>query len=334
MTEKQAEYKAGLAVAKAEPTYSQRFTSMVVKEFGNEVGTLALTPYQQRLAQHLFVAIDTQLKNLEAKRLDKGVKGTEIVWANINMNKLAIDSVHRIELGLDALIPNHIHAIPYFNKRLKKYDLDLRIGYAGKDCYRRKVALDEPVDIIYELVYANDRFSPIKKSAASEVESYEFEISNPFDRGEVVGGFGYIIQENPKKNKLVIVTKVDFDKSKSKAQSDTFWKAHPIEMMYKTLIHRTTSKIAIDPEKVNASLMAVELDDTINGATLQIEDKANKELIDIEPEKPEGALDQEDLPEYTGIKDEKHPTTIEPELEDQYTEEQLGNPPEASGPDF
>ena len=75
----------------------------------------------------MFIAIDTQIKNLEVKRLDSGKDTMPIVWSNINMNKLAIDAVHRVELGIDALIPNHMHPIPYFNKRLKLYDLDLQL---------------------------------------------------------------------------------------------------------------------------------------------------------------------------------------------------------------
>ena len=33
--------------------YGQRFTNEVVKQFGSTIGTLELTPFQQRLAQHL-----------------------------------------------------------------------------------------------------------------------------------------------------------------------------------------------------------------------------------------------------------------------------------------
>ncbi|HEA68219.1 MAG TPA: hypothetical protein ENI07_15575 [Desulfobacterales bacterium] len=271
-------------IAKAEPTYSQRFTAMVVKEFGAQVGVMALTPLQQKLAQHMFIGIDTQLKALEAKRDDNK---PAIVWSNINMGKLAIDAMHRVELGLDALIPNHISPIPYLNGKTKKYDLDLRIGYVGKDCYRRKMAVDEPVDIIYELIYGSDEFSPIKKSALSEVESYEFKITNPFDRGKVVGGFGYIIYENPTKNKLVLVSKADFDKSKGKAQTDKFWKPYEREMQFKTLVLRTTSQIAIDPAKVNASMATVEMDEAVMASALQIEEKANKTPIDIKPETTE-----------------------------------------------
>jgi len=36
--------------------------------------------------------------------------------------------------------------------------------------------------------------------SANKVESYEFEVTNPFDRGEIVGGFYYhSYNENPGK---------------------------------------------------------------------------------------------------------------------------------------
>src|SRR5690625_2971825 len=127
-------------------TYSTRFVSEVERQFVAEMGSeLAFTDYQRTLAQHLFLKVDAQLKELEAKRSGDG---TPITWANVNMQKLALDAVHRVSLGLDALIPNHIHPIPYFNKRLTKYDLDLRIGYAGKLFARQELAVEKPVEVI------------------------------------------------------------------------------------------------------------------------------------------------------------------------------------------
>ena len=281
MNDKRPEDKTDLA--KTAPTYSQRFTNVVIKEFGSQVGKLELTLYQQRLAQHLFVAIDRQLRDLEVKRQKdkKKEKMTPIAWENINMPKLAIDSVHRIELGLDALIPNHIHPVPYWNKRLEKYDLSLDVGYIGKDYYKRQMALDPPKDITYELVHANDDFEPIKKSAANKVEFYQFKVVNAFKRGEVIGGFGYIEYDDPTKNTLVLVSKDDMDKSQQAAKSKTFWDAHPTEMQFVVLVRRTTAKINIDPEKVNASVMHVELDEAVQTADRDIDENANKEDMDI-----------------------------------------------------
>jgi len=275
-----------------EHTMSERFTAMVVNEFRAAFGAeLQLSPMQKRLAQHLFIKIDQALASFELKRLDEGKKDVlPYTWQNINLPKLASDSIHRINLGLDALIPNHISPIAYYNKRERKYDLDLRVGYVGKDYYRRKVAITEPVDVIYELVYSKDTFKPIKKNAANAIESFEFEIVNPWDRGEIVGGFGYIMYEDPTRNKLVIVTEKDFKKSEDAAKSGTFWKNYRTEMKFKTLVHRVTDKLTIDPAKVNESYAAVERDDAEGIILAEIEANSNKEPLDIEP--GQGETDQ------------------------------------------
>ena len=292
-------------IAKVEPTISQRFTSMVVREFSSQVGTLEMSPYQQKLAQHMFVAIDTQLKSLEAKRIERGGKGIEITWSNIDMNKLAIDAVHRVELGLDALIPNHIHPIPYFMKATGKYALDLRIGYAGKDCYRRAMADDPSVTVRYRLAYATDDFEPIFKDADNPVENVRHKVTNAFDRGEVIGGYGYIMYNDEKKNELVLITKSDFDKSKKAAQSNTFWDGHPEQMMFKTVVHRTTEKIPIDPMKVNASFLHVEIDDVANGSERIIAEKANQETVGIDTGEAVDAEFEVNEPKYDQQEDTK-----------------------------
>jgi recombination protein RecT len=256
-TKKENNSAGGNEVATIQRSRSERFTNMVIKEYGQvDTGHVGLTPYQKRLAQHLFVKIDFQLQELEKKRNDP--KKEPIIWDNVNLPKLAIDAVHRIELGLDALIPNHVHPIPYWNTKMGKYDVNLQIGYAGKDLYYRELALNQPMDIIYELVHENDSLTVFKKGVDNEVESYDFQIKSPFDRGKVVGGFGYIMYENPQLNKLVLLSLADFDKAKSAAKSKEFWTNFPREMQLKTVVHRTVKKITLDPEKVNESFAMVE----------------------------------------------------------------------------
>ena len=262
---------------------SERFTNAVLTEFTQNAGEImAWGPHQKMLAQHLYIKIDTQLADLEAKRIKDGVKKDPIVWQNINMKKLAIDTIRRIELGLDALAPNHIHPIPYFNGKLKKYDLDLRIGYEGKMFYRREIAIDPPKDVRIELVYSTDKFKPIKKSDGVQIEVYEFEITKAFDRGAVVGGFGYIIYDDQTKNKLILVTKKDFEKSENKGNA-TFWKGHPDNMKYKTIVHRVADKLGIDPKKMNAAVADAESQDE-KDFEREIDENANKTVIDIDGE--------------------------------------------------
>jgi len=267
-------------------TNSTKFVAAVSKQFAAEIGSvLAFTEYEKTLAQHLFIKADTALKELEAKRLQStnGGQRAPLVWDNINMQKLSVDAVHRVNLGLDALIPNHIHVIPYFNGKLKKYDLDLQIGYLGKDFYRRDAALDKPVNVIYELVYSTDVFKAHKKSSNNDIESYEFEITSPFDRGNVLGGFGYIMYSDPRNNQLVIVTEKDFEKSKAAAKSETFWKDYPIEMRYKTVVNRTTAKLTLDPRKVNTkSYTYVDQQEQDERTQREIEEHANTTIIDVE----------------------------------------------------
>lgn len=295
----------GTAVKTQDVAVSELFTNQVIKEFGkNAGGDLNLTVYQKRLAQHLFIKIDASLKELEKKRLAKGKQGSPIAWANVNMQKLAVDAMHRVELGLDALIPNHIHVIPYWNTSAGKYDLDLRIGYVGRDYYKRQMALNPPDDITYELVYANDTFKAVKKSIKNPVESYEFEIPEPFNRGEVIGGFAYIwYSDDTNKNKLIIVTAKDFDKSKSKAQSPDFWNAYPDEMKYSKLVTKATNKLQIDPEKVNEAFMSAERDEDaidVEVVKAEIEKNANTgPVLEIEAEK------QEETTQGTEVVEEK-----------------------------
>lgn len=291
-------------------TPSQRFAAQIAKQFVAEIGTAEGFAHEhQVLAQHLFIKMDSTIKELEARRINDNRSITPYTWQNINMQKLAIDAVHRIKLGLDALIPGHIYPIAYFNKKENKYDIDLRIGYIGKNYYRRENALDKPVDIRYELVRANDMFRPIKKDLRNKVEFYEFEIINPFERGGIVGGFGYIMFDNPEKNVLVILTKEDFDKSRKLAAGDTFWKNHPTEMMYKTLVHRTTEKLQLNPKSINSTSYAyVEAqDDEGNIADLktEIEENANKEALDINPVYTVSAEEEEPPAENTTVDHEE-----------------------------
>lgn len=267
-------------VQPSDPTISQRFTSMIMREFSAiATGTVSFDEKQQRLAHHMYQKIDATLKEMETKRLDLNQTGKQpIVWANVNMQKLALDSMHRIELGLDALITGHVYPIPYWNSRGKKYDLDLRIGHTGKDYYRRKMAIDAPKDVRYELVYTNDTLIVYKKSRQNPVETYDFDIKNPFDRGEVKGGFAYLVFEDESKNRIVLLSMKDFNVAKAAAKSPEFWNKYPEQMQLKTLVHRATDKLQLDPDKVNASFLAVESDDSGDALEVQaqIEDKANK----------------------------------------------------------
>ncbi|MCF8012673.1 MAG: recombinase RecT [Clostridiales bacterium] len=280
--------------------WSKRFMESVEDGFNQQISSQAeFTDYEKRLGQHLFIKIHNSLKQFERDRVRKGQDNRlPIKWENINMNQLILDAVHRINLGLDALIDNHIHPIPYYNSSNQNYDLNLMIGYVGKDYYRRKNAVEEPLDVRYELVHANDTFKVFKKGKGNQVEDYEFNIEKPFDRGDVVGGFGYIVYGNETKNQLVLVSEADFLKSKNKSKGG-FWKEWPVRMRYKSLVHRTTEKLPTDPRKTNAESYAyVEQQDK--------EESLPKEDI-------QGNVDFEDFQEVDDKKEPNRP--VEPETD-------------------
>lgn len=279
-----------------EPTTSERFTDMVKTQFEAEVGAdLQWDSKERILAQHLYIKADQQLTSLEAKRLDRSnaETGVPIIWNNVNLPKMALDSVHRIALGLDALIPNHLHIIPYFNRRLGKYDLDLRIGYSGQDYIRRELALDKPLDIRYDLVHENDKFEPQPRDSSREVEGYIFQITQPWDRGKVVGGFGYIIYNDEKKNRLVLVTDEDFIEARTAAQTGEIWNTNERQMKLKTVVHRTTARVPLDAGKINARSYAfvedqeaAEVIPMIDG-TVDSDENVTPLAVDLDDESPE-----------------------------------------------
>lgn len=149
-------------IQQRKPEASERFTNQIMSQFQAEAGSpVQFTAYERALAQHLFLKVDSCLKEFEKKRRESGKESqAPFIWQNVNMRKLALDAVHRIQLGLDALIPAHIYPIPYFNGKEKLYDIDLRVGYRGELYYRTESPVEKPQDVRLELVYSSDEFPP------------------------------------------------------------------------------------------------------------------------------------------------------------------------------
>lgn len=221
---------------------SEAFTNKVLKEFGGSIsGAIQVTEYQKRLIQGYFIAIDAALQTAEENRVRRNAANRDhkydnadpIGWGTVDLNSLALDVVHYARMGLDMTQDNHLYAIPFKNnsktvtwqdgKTTKMYTVNLMPGYNGIQYIAEKYALDKPKSVTIELVYSTDVFKPIKKSRQNTVESYEFEITNAFDRGKVVGGFGYIEYGEPTKNKLIIMTVKDIEKRKPKSAAAEFW---------------------------------------------------------------------------------------------------------------
>jgi recombination protein RecT len=295
-------------IAKAEPTMSERFMNKVTAEFTSGVGEIALTDFQKRLAQNYFMAIDTVLKSTEEKRLKKSDKYRDklpAVWANVNMEQLARNVVAVARIGLDPAQKNHINMIPFKNNTTNKYDIVFVEGYRGIELKAMKYGLNIPDHVIVELVYSTDKFKSIKKDRNNQYESFEFEIVNDFDRGEVVGGFYYhVYTNNPEKNKLVVMSLKDILKRKPEYASPEFWGGEKDkwedgkkvgktqvegwfeEMCYKTVYRAAFNSITIDSQKIDDDYMRLrQMEHSLAEVRVakEIAENANGEIIDIEP---------------------------------------------------
>lgn len=292
-------------IAKQEESLSTRFMNAVVKEFSGSVGEVALTNFQRRLAQNYFIAVDQALSKAEQRRNDKKNK-LPIVWANVDMQQLALDVVAAARVGLDPAQPNHVNMVPYKNNKTGKYDIGFIDGYRGIEMKAVKYGLDIPDSVIVELVYANDHFKPIKKDIKNRVESYEFEIGNPFDRGEIVGGFYYhSYSTNPEKNKLVIMSIKDILKRRPEYAAAEFWGGEKTvwkdgkpagkekvdgwyeHMCWKTIYRAAYRDITIDSQKIDDDYLRLKKQEDLfadQELDQEIAENANQDYIDIEAE--------------------------------------------------
>jgi recombination protein RecT len=267
------------AVQKQTMTPSERFTTMVMARFSGLAGApIELTGYQKRLIQQYFISIDLALKAAEEKRLKKAQDKRDslpVIWENVNLEQLALDVVACSKIGYDPAIANHISMVPYKNNTTKKYDISFQEGYRGRELKARKYGFEVPDHVIAQLVYKNDKFRPLMKDANHDVESFEFSVSeNPFDRGEIVGGFYYHeYYDESRKNKLMFYSKAEIEKRKPEYASPEFWGGSKpkyengqrvgteqvdgwyTEMMWKTLFRMAYGIIPIDSEKIDENLM-------------------------------------------------------------------------------
>lgn len=274
---------------------SENFVARLEESWREDVTALeSFSDYQKVLGTRLCLKVDQALAQAEKDRNPNNGR-PPIKWNTVDLEKLLADAADRIKMGLDAMLPNHIWPVVYWNSKKEKYDVDLRVGYKGEDYYKRKASVHPVKNVRYELVYSADDFTVIKSDMNHEKEGYTFSITDPFNRGDVVGGFGYIEYGVPELNELVIVTKEDFDDAKNVAQSDKFWSKWPIQMMYKTLVHRVTNHIQLDPEKINSTVVnRVEQQEYEDHVESEIAARANKKSLAFDDEPEDAQISEED----------------------------------------
>lgn len=211
---------------------SERFTKKVLAEFGTSVaGAMEVTDFQRRLIQGYFIMIDRALKVAEEERLRKNEANRDhkydndlpVTWNNVNLNDLALDLVHYARMGLDMQQDAMLYPIPYKNNKRNCYDITLMEGYNGIKYIATRYAMEAPIGETVELVYSTDTFIPHMRDSGHPCATYEFQINNAFDRGEIVGGFGYLEFADPAKNELIIMPRKAILKRKPEYASANFW---------------------------------------------------------------------------------------------------------------
>jgi len=256
------------------------------------------------------MAIDSSLVMAEEKRKKKSEKYRDplpITWANVNMD---LDLYQRIvsfaRIGLDPMQKNHIAVMPFKNNTINKYDIVFIEEYRGIGLKAVKYGLDVPDYVIVELVYSNDKFKSYKKDKNNKYESYDFEIVDDFDRGEIKGGFYYhAYNDNPEKNRLVVFTLKEILKRKPDRASSEFWGGkkdvwqdgkktgtEEVEgwyekMCYKTVYRAAFNDITIDSQKIDDDYIQIKkMESQLAEARIaeEITENANKEVLDVEGE--------------------------------------------------
>jgi len=279
---------------------SEIFTNTVMRAFST--GGMEITPTvkQKELVQGYFIVIDKVLGDAEAKRIQKNSYNTDhkydnnlpYTWKNVNLKQLALDVMHYSKMGLDIQQKNMIHAIPFKNNRTGKYDINLMEGYNGIKYKAEKYALDKPKNIIIELVYDTDTFKLLKKDSVHSVEGYEFQINNPFDRGRLLGGFGYYEFDDESKNKVVFMTIKDIEKRKPSKASEEFWGGDKKEGWYEEMCIKTLKRfvyseanLPLDPMKIDDHYRYIkerELQREKDNIDKEVDEKANKEVFEAD----------------------------------------------------
>jgi len=311
-------------------TMREGFLQVVTAEFCSSSNQDELNDFQKRLIVNYFNTIDLSLKDAEEKRIKTNVGKSEnyqnnlpYLWANVNTDTLKKNLVSAARIGFDPAQKNHINMLPF--KKNNRYEITFIEGYKGIELKAQKYGLEVPSGIAVEVVYANDRFKSIKKDHRNNIENYEFEITNDFDRGEIIGGFYYkFFTENPEKNKLMVFTMKDILKRKPQYASAEFWggekdewkngkktgKKEPVEgwldeMCLKTISRAAYNSITIDSTKIDndyAQIRQSQQEFKESEVINEIAENANIESIDITPVIDVGQVEV--------LIDDEQPTTV------------------------
>lgn len=275
-----------------------RFTNAVVSCYGDAENGIEVTDREKDIIKGYFMTIDLALRNSK----------DGYTWSMVELDKLAPRLKHYARLGLDMQIDNHLSPVPFRSGNSGKVTMNLIPGYEGRKYIAKKFAVEPYDDIIVKLVGKNDTFKPIYKDVNHDFDSYIYEENNPFDKGEIVGGFAYVKYQDNTKNKLIVMSIADIKKHMPKHGS-SFWTGEWKEKMwYKTLVIEACKGISLDAEKIRdfrqdlEQIKADELNNAASQADAEAKEKMGSgDVVDVDfNEVEEKEVNQENIDPETG----------------------------------
>lgn len=217
-----------------------RFTNKVLECYGDQSNGSEITEREKDIVKGYFMSIDLALRNSKQG----------YTWGMVEIDKLAPRLSHYARLGLDMQLDNHLSPVPFKNNDTGKIELTLIPGYEGRKYIAKKFAIEPYEDIIVKLIGKNDTFKPIYKDANHEYDDYIYEENNPFDHGEIIGGFAYVCYSDKTKNKITVMSISEIKKHEP-PKGSTFWTGKWKEKMWiKTLVIEACKSISLDADKI------------------------------------------------------------------------------------
>ena len=186
------------------------------------------------LAVNYFTRLDNELKKL----------ATPKTWKQINFEDFLSKSIAYANIGIDPLAPKMLSFTLYANKTNGLSDVVFVEDVRCMELLARRYGINCPENITVELIYSTDKFSIVKKDLSHPSEGYVLEITNAFDRGDIVGGVSLSEYANPIYNKVRIMSMKEIEK-RVKTNSP-FWTNWKNEMCEKTVCKNAWGKVVLN----------------------------------------------------------------------------------------
>ena len=186
------------------------------------------------LAVNYFTRLDNDLKKL----------ATPKTWKQINFEDFLSKSIAYANIGIDPLAPKMLSFTLFANKTNGLSDVVFVEDVRCMELLARRYGINCPENITVELIYSTDKFSIVKKDLSHPSEGYVLEVTNAFDRGDIVGGVSLSEYANPIYNKVRIMSMKEIEK-RVKTNSP-FWTNWKNEMCEKTVCKNAWGKVVLN----------------------------------------------------------------------------------------